>query len=121
MLKKSIAYICAGSTRKPFKPSMILEVMPKIIVSHVAEMIQEFRHVSILALRRLTNFIRLFGMLIELYPEVQQEIEQRVKTFIEQPEKRVKDHCSSLGDLHAILLVCQKFNMDDLLGAYLQE
>lgn len=39
LLKKSITFICAGSTRKPFKPSMILEVLPKIITTHIAELI----------------------------------------------------------------------------------
>ena len=38
LLKKSIGYICSGSTRKPFKSSMILEVIPKLIITHVADM-----------------------------------------------------------------------------------
>ena len=49
---------------------MILEIIPKLIVTHVVDLIQEFRHVSILAIRRLMNFIRLFRLLIDLYPEV---------------------------------------------------
>lgn len=69
LLKKSLCYICSGSTRKPFKHQMIIEVMPKIIITHIADMMQEFRHVSILAIRRLMNFIRLFDLLLELYPE----------------------------------------------------
>lgn len=88
---------------------MILEVMPKIIITHVAEMIQEFRHVSILSLRRLMNFIRLFGLLIELYPDVKELIDQKIETFINEPDKRVKDHCGSLGDLLAMVCVCQKY------------
>jgi hypothetical protein len=86
LLKKSITYICAGSTRKEFTPKMILEVMPKIIVTHIAELIQEFRHVSILAIRRLLNFIRLFRLLLELYPEVESNIDHRIRTFIEEPD-----------------------------------
>ena len=68
LLKKSMSFISSGSTRKPFKPAMILEILPKIIVTHVADLIQEFRHVSILAIRRLMNFIRLFHLLVELHP-----------------------------------------------------
>jgi hypothetical protein len=105
LLKKSITYICAGSTRKEFTPKMILEVMPKIIVTHIAELIQEFRHVSILAVRRLLNFIRLFRLLLELYPEVESNIDNRIKTFIEEPDQRVKDYCSSLGDLLAMVTI----------------
>lgn len=72
LLKKSMAYISSGSTRKPFKPAMILEMLPKLIVTHVADLIQEVRHVSILAIRRLMNFIRLFRLLIDLHPEIQE-------------------------------------------------
>ena len=71
MLKKSLAFISSGSTRKPFKSSMILEILPKLIITHVADLIQEFRHVSILAIRRLVNFVRLFRFLMELYPEIE--------------------------------------------------
>jgi hypothetical protein len=39
LLKKSMAYISSGSTRKPFKPEMILEIVPKLIVTHVADLI----------------------------------------------------------------------------------
>jgi len=48
--------------------------MPKLI-AHVADLIQEYRHVSILAVRRMLNFVRIFRMLIDLYPEVEAEID----------------------------------------------
>mmetsp|Transcript_30105 Transcript_30105/g.29355 ORF Transcript_30105/g.29355 Transcript_30105/m.29355 type:complete len:231 (+) Transcript_30105:593-1285(+) len=106
LLKKSIAFLCTGSTRRPFKHSMVMEVMPKLIVTHIIEMIQQQKHISILALRRLLNFYRLFALFIELYPEIEQEINAKVKQFIEEPDKRVKDHCSSLGDLLALVTIC---------------
>lgn len=37
-------------------------------------MISEFRHVSILAIRRLMNFVRLFRLLLDLYPEAESDI-----------------------------------------------
>ena len=39
LLKKSMSFISSGSTRKPFKPDMILEILPKLIVTHVADLI----------------------------------------------------------------------------------
>lgn len=105
LLKKSLAYICTGSTRKPFKASMILEVMPKLIITHVVDLIQEFRHVSILSIRRLVNFIRLFRLLLSLHPEVEQEIDQKLEDFIKNPEKRHKEQCGTLGDLLALVTI----------------
>jgi hypothetical protein len=59
--------------------------------------------------------------LIELSPEVQKTIDERLKVFKEEPEKRIKDHCSSLGDILAFLTVSQKYKLTDLLDAYLGE
>jgi hypothetical protein len=39
LLKKSMSFICSGSTRKEFKPSMILQVLPKIIITHISDLI----------------------------------------------------------------------------------
>jgi hypothetical protein len=40
LLEKSLCFICADSTRKPFQSvSMTLQVMPKLIIAHVADMI----------------------------------------------------------------------------------
>ena len=100
---------------------MILEVMPKIIITHVADMIQEYRHVSILAIRRMVNFVRLFRLLLELYPEVEKEIDTKIESFIKNPELRTKDHCHSLGDLLAMVTVSQKYKIEDVLPAYLEE
>ena len=100
-----MSFISAGSTRKPFKPSMILEIFPKLIISHVADLIQEFKHISILALRRLVNFLRLFRLLLDLYPEVIEEADSKIEKFIKDPEFRHKDHTGSLGDLLSLVTV----------------
>ena len=116
-----MSFISAGSTRKPFKPQMILEILPKLIITHVADMIQEFRHISILAIRRLVNFIRLFRLLVELYPEVAELVEAKIEQFIKDPAKRHKDYTASLGDLLALVTVSQKYKFEDVLPAYLEE
>jgi hypothetical protein len=84
---------------------MVLEVLPKLIITHIADMIQEFKHISILAIRRLVNFIRLFRLLLDLYPEVEVVLDQKIEEFIKNPEKRHKDFTGSLGDLLAMVTV----------------
>ena len=71
------------------------------------------------AIRRLVNFFRLFRLLIELCPEIGGEINEKLKDFISSPEKRIKDHCSSLGDLLAFIVISGKYQMKDLLEFYL--
>jgi hypothetical protein len=116
-----MSFISSGSTRKPFKPAMILEIFPKLIVTHVADLIQEFRHVSILAIRRLMNFIREFKLLIDLFPEIGQELDAKIEQFINDPEKRHKDHTGSLGDLLTFVTLSKKYKIADILPAYLEE
>lgn len=67
------------------------------------------------------NFIRLFHLLIELYPEVGKDIDSRIEQFIKDPAMRHKDKTPSLGDLLSYVSVSQKFKFDDILPAYLDE
>jgi hypothetical protein len=100
---------------------MILEMMPKLIITHIADLTQEMRHISILAIRRLMNFIRLFNLLIELYPEVGTEIDAKIEAFIKDPASRHKDKMSSLGDLLSCVSVSKKYTFKDILPVYLEE
>jgi len=67
------------------------------------------------------NFIRLFRLLIDLYPEVGTDIDDKLEQFIKNPEMRHKDHMSSLGDLLSYVSVSKKFTMKDILPFYIEE
>jgi hypothetical protein len=92
-----------------------------LIITHVADLIQEVRHSSVLAIRRLINFIRLFRLLIDLYPEIGVEIDAKIEAFIKDPASRHKDTLSSLGDLMAYVSVSEKYTFKDILPIYLEE
>ena len=121
LFKHSLCFIAKGSTTKELTPEMVLEVMPKLIITHMVEMANERKHVSILALRRLINFIRLFRLAIELVPGVMEIINEKLRIFKEEEPKRVKDYTPSLGDVLAMSMVSDKFTMMDLLQGYLEE
>lgn len=121
LLTKAICYITKKDTRKDLTPEMVIEVMPKLIITHLVDMVDEKKHISIQAIRRLLNYIRLFKLFIDLSPEVGKIIDEKLKTFHEEPEKRIKDHCSSLGDILAFLTVTKNYKLPQLLDAYLGE
>jgi hypothetical protein len=108
-------------TRKPFTPEMIVEVMPKLITTHLVDMVGEKHHFSLVAIRRLFNFIRLFRLLFELEPQAEKMVDERLRVFKEEVDKRTKDHCSALGDILAFAIVSNKYNLEDVLDAYLDE
>ena len=70
LLTNSMSFIANGAVCKGFTTENVLEIMPKLIHTHVIDMMKENRHASIIAIRRLMNFIRLFQWLIEKDPKI---------------------------------------------------
>ena len=110
-----------GNAHKDLTADMVMEIMPKLIITHMVEMANERKHISILAIRRLINFIRLFRLCIELVPDVMAIINEKIAMFKNEEAKRVKDFTPSLGDILAISIVSNDFNLNDFLEAYLEE
>jgi hypothetical protein len=121
LLQKSLCFLTKKDTRKDMTPEMIIEVMPKLLTTHLVDMVSENTHISLVAIRRLWNFIRLFRLLIELKPESEDIINEKLLQFKNHPEKRVKDFCSSLGDILSFATISSKFSLEDVLDAYLEE
>jgi hypothetical protein len=59
-LIQSFAFISNGSKHKGFTYENVLEFMPRLLMTHVVDLMKENRHISIIAIRRLFNFIRIF-------------------------------------------------------------
>jgi hypothetical protein len=47
-------------------------------VTHLVHLAEDKKYPSVIAIRRLVNFIRVFVMLLEMYPEVAIEVEVRI-------------------------------------------
>lgn len=121
LLDHSLSFLTKGNTKKGLTEDMVLEVMPKLITTHLVDMVNEKNHISITAIRRLVNFIRLFRMLIELKPEVSKTVDVRLRRFIDDSNMRDKDHTTALGDLLAFSSVSDSVNFGELLNVYIEE
>jgi hypothetical protein len=122
LLKKSMCYLTKKDTRKPFTADMVVEVMPKLMTTALVDIVSgEKHHMSLVSIRRIFNFLRLFHLLFELQPDAVNHVDEKIKIFKEQKDKRVKDHCSSLGDILSFATVSKKFAIEDILDAYLEE
>ena len=66
--------LCENSSRK-FTPSMVLQVLPKLLVTLAVDFMQETLHTGLAALRVFLYFLRLFALLLTSHPEAQAEIE----------------------------------------------
>ena len=101
---------------------IVLQTLPKLLVTHTVDLLANDKcHVSILALRRLVNFIRLFKLCVELVPETRDAVNEKMGAFRDEPGKRVKEFTPSLGDILAYSVVSDQMTMMDILEPYLEE
>jgi len=84
LLKNAICFLTKGSTSKDLTADMVVEIMPKLIITHMVELASEDKHMSILAIRRLVNFVRLFRISMELVPGVAEIIDEKIRIFKEE-------------------------------------
>lgn len=82
--------------------------MVKLIGTHIVDLMKEEKHVSIVAIRRLLNFFRLFFYFIKRNPEIQDVIESKIETFVKNPESRHKSICKNLLDYQIFALLSKK-------------
>lgn len=121
LLRKSMAFLTKKDTRQQFTPEMVVEVMPRLMTTILVDLVSDKHHFSLVAIRRLFNFIRLFRLLIQMQPDAMNIIDARLAEFKDKEDKRVKDFCSNLGDILAFSIISDKFNLEDILDAYLEE
>lgn len=86
----SISFLANGVANKGFNHENVLEIMPKLIITHVVDMMKENRHISIVAIRRLFNFIRIFHYLASRDEKIQQMMNKKLETFLSDPDMRLK-------------------------------
>lgn len=103
----SLSFIANGNIKKPITPEQVLAIFPRLITTHIVDLCKENRFASIQAIRRLFNFMRLFNMCIVKYPDVAKIMDEKLKVFIEDPNKRLKDpaSCPNLGDIQVFSIM----------------
>ena len=115
LLMHSISFLTKRNAHREVDAQMVMEEMPKLIITHVVSMADAQKHISIIAIRRLINFIRLFHLCIELVPGVMPIINEMITAFKEEPEKRGKAYTPNLGELLAVCLISDNYSVDDIL------
>ena len=97
-INQTMSFLTCGSTRKTFNGVQARTFMLKLIGTHVVDMMKENKHISIVAIRRLFNFIRLFLYFMKKDPSIEKEMNALVNAFINDPATRHKDTCKNMLD-----------------------
>eukprot|EP00761_Pharyngomonas_kirbyi_P011781 gb/GECH01011807.1/.p1 GENE.gb/GECH01011807.1/~~gb/GECH01011807.1/.p1 ORF type:complete len:1284 (+),score=343.94 gb/GECH01011807.1/:1-3852(+) len=119
LAKRALSMICTGTTRS-FSPDHVYHVIPKLMSSMVVQMLSGKRHSSVRVLRGYCAFHRLFLLFVSEFPELKERAQKQVKEFIQSKEARHKDNTPNLGEMLALLSICD-FTWDQLRDAYLEE
>jgi hypothetical protein len=120
-MKKSFAFISNGNANKGFNHENVHEFMPKLLMTHILDLMREDRHTSIVAIRRLFNFLRVFVYLADQEPKIYDQINAELQTFIEKPDKRHKDYTPNLGNILVFSILSNKYSYNDIMSIYLTE
>jgi len=120
LTERAISMICTGSTRN-FQPEQILRVYPKVFTFMITEVVQEKTSNSCRSLKTLLHIYRAFRFMLDLYPQVQENLENLLGRFISEPTFRLKENTSSLGDLLTYSILSHKNALKDLLIPYIDE
>lgn len=120
-LANSLSFIANGSTKKAFNHESVLEVMPKLIATHIIDMMKQTRHISIIAIRRMFNFIRILLLLIDKDSKIQEIMEQKLKDFMTKPETQHKDVTKALIDIQVYSLFAKNYDRKAYTETYCNE
>jgi NLR family CARD domain-containing protein 3 len=119
LAERSISIICTGNHFN-FKPSMVLEIFPKIMSTMVVEVTSGKTHASIKALKGYCWFQRMFLNFVATYPELKKQCEETISSFIKDEKKRHKDVVPNLGEFLQLMTVTD-FTWKDIKDAYIEE
>jgi hypothetical protein len=106
---------------KPFNPSDVLVILPKLMSTMVVELSNQKSHASMKALEGYCWFHRWFLEYVTMYPSVRAGVNNRIASFIQDPVFRTKKHTPSLGEWICLLSVSDKYKWSDVSAAYINE
>ena len=120
LFRKHLSDISAGSKDK-FDEEMILQVLPKLVLIHCVQLMNDKAYSSIQGIRMLNYFHRAFLFLLEMHPQMQFELEKTLERFINDEEFRGKEQTIDIGMILAMVTVSKKFRFADIIKPYFHE
>ncbi|KAF3914380.1 hypothetical protein ABW21_db0200723 [Orbilia brochopaga] len=93
-----------------FSPRMVLSVIPKMMNTIVVLLMDEGEKVSTKAVEGYFLLHRLLRAMINEYPQLQAEIEERIRRVVEREDNRTKSALPNMGNFLPLLSVSEKYS-----------
>lgn len=100
---------------------IVIRVIPNLMSATVVEFSKGTQHTSDNSLNGYFSLHRLLLWALEIYPNLQKLIDDRLKEFIENEDKRTKKACPHIGEWLMLLAASSKFRWQDAAMAYMSE
>lgn len=92
-----------------------------MMLTHALQVIEDSSYSSEKGLRMFLMFHRAFIFLLDAHPNVKQEVEQKIKNFVDNEEMRNKDNTPDLGVLLTLISVSEVYSIEQIKQAYIFE
>lgn len=102
-------------------PELVIKVIPNLMSATVVEFSKGTQHTSDNSLSGYFSLHRLLLWALDIYPELQGEIDNRLKKFIDDVGERSKKACPHIGEWLMLLAASFKYTWQDAAWAYLSE
>ncbi len=102
-----------GTVENDFQPFMILRVLPCLMNKMVVAMMKKELHESHMAIYAYCHYLALFFHMLDIYPFLKDQMNQKIKEFLESFKGRHKDNIPELGEFLIWLCISEKYNFYD--------
>lgn len=119
-IRRAILNLSSDKSDK-FHPDMVLDVLPKMMSTLTVLLCDKGIALSHRAADSFAAIHRLFLGMMEVYPQLINEVDRRIGHFLRTEQNRSKTNCPALGEILPLLSVSQKYSWFDLASAYLDE
>ncbi|KAK3587844.1 hypothetical protein CHS0354_019713 [Potamilus streckersoni] len=100
---------------------MVIKVIPNLMSATVVDFSKGTQHTSDNSLNGYFALHRLFLWALETYPEMEKIVDNQLKEFIENEDKRTKKACPHIGEWLMLLSGSWKYRWQNASNAYLSE
>ncbi|KAF3911424.1 hypothetical protein ABW20_dc0103970 [Dactylellina cionopaga] len=109
-IKEFMVEMCPEYGSRLFTPRMVLDVIPKMMNTLVVLLMDNGEKISSKAIEGYFLLHRLFRAMINEYPQLQREIDERIRRVKDSEEGRTKGALPSLGNFLPLLSVSEKYS-----------
>jgi len=118
--EKALSIICKDVSNG-FEPTLVLEVLPKILSTLVLDIAGENILLTFNNLKFIIYVYRLFHLFTEKYPEIMTMMNEKIELFLSSEENRSKDGTMNLGDLLIYTMMSDTYRWEDIRDYYVIE